>query len=125
MLSNNIKAPDFLFPEILKALKKTAHNQKCFWVKCAEVDGAIATIDVISAYNGEQKPSEYDKPEYISYFEYTTWEETQSGDCHLLLISSDFDWLLKLTYDFKKLTIELHGEQNFLQSFDQNLSKIK
>lgn len=129
-LSRAITPPPYLFEEILQALQKTTINQECFWVQCSEVDGVYAQIEVLSHRIKRRKEDQwslkdpYEDTEGLIWFEGESLREgTQSGDCHLLLLSSDYSWVLKLSYNFEEWSIELHGNEQFLSNFQKQLSR--
>jgi hypothetical protein len=109
-LSNVMVKPPFAFQQLILAIRQTCQDTRCFWARCSENDGAFADVKVISDFT----ESAFDQLDQLAWIEHTTGSDTQWGACHLLLMPADYSWMLKITNDFRNLSIELHGDEGFI-----------
>ena len=118
-LSNVLVKPSYSFQQILSSIREVSNQKQYFWAHCSEVDGVHASIKIQSFSSS----TAFDQLEQLAWLEHTTGEEVQWGDCHLLLLPSDYKWMLKITNNFKDLKIEIHGEKDLLKNIKSILSR--
>lgn len=131
-LSNTIIKPRFSIDELFNALEKVSKSQECFWVRCYDCDGVVANIEVVNSLYAKDIESTlnvvtpYIDQEQLAWFEENLNGQHQAnGDYNLLLLSSDFSWMLKLSYSFSEWWIELHGKETFLSEFLKELFPLE
>jgi len=120
-LNSTIIKPSFSIEKLFKTLKKVSGNHECFWVQCHDCDGVVAIIRVVSSWYAKDMDP-YTDLEQLAWFEEDLYGQHQgNGDYNLLLLSSDYRWMLKVSYSFEEWWIELHGEKIFLSEFTKEL----
>lgn len=127
-LNSSIIKPSFSIEKLLGILKKISGVHECFWIQCHDCDGVIAIIRVVSHWHAKDMESTwnvinpYTDLEQLAWFEEDLNDQHQAnGDYNLLLLSSDYSWMLKVSYSFEEWWIELHGEKVFLSEFTKEL----
>jgi len=127
-LNSTIIKPEFSIEKLLQTLKKVSSGQECFWVRCHDCDGVVAIIRVVNSWYAKDMESTWNVIDPFTDLEQLAWFEENlnnqhqaNGDYNLLLLSSDYRWMLKVSYNFKEWWIELHGEKLFLSEFTKKL----
>lgn len=119
-LSGALAKPKFHFSEILNAVRDANETTDCFWARCSEIDGAIAHVEIALP----REDSAFDQHDQLVWIEHTTGQEVQWGDCYLLLIPYTHLWMLKISNNFRNLSIELHGDNNLINSVMDTLRDL-
>lgn len=126
--NSTIVKPSFSIEKLLKALKKVNGSQECFWVQCHDCDGVLTKIRVVNSWHAKDMESTWNVIDpytdlgQLAWFEEDLHNQHQAnGEYNLLLLSSDYRWMLKVSYSFEEWWIELHGENVFLSEFTKEL----
>jgi hypothetical protein len=98
-LSQVLVKPSNTFQQMLSSLREVCADEHSFWSRCSENDGAVADVKIVFSYAGNA----FDQLNQLAWIERTDPEETQWGDCHLLLMLFSHDWMFKISNNFNDL----------------------
>ncbi len=108
-LTNGLPSLEYSYEILIDKLRSHTLDDT-IWVRSSMCDG-YPVIDSTSWYTNES-----DEIENISWLEHTSPQETQWGECHLLFMPSNYEWLLLHTNDYESFSISLHGNKTFIKS---------
>jgi len=106
---NGLIAPlNIKYDELISFLCNQLATSRAAWVRCSDCDGFIK-IEGASLYSETSN-----NPDRINWIECTKSQDTQGGDCHLILLDGKREWMLVHSNDFSNFEIRLFGSKKLL-----------
>ena len=106
-----IPASTFNYTELLSVLEEVGDSEPAAWVTCSEPDNAFALINHPCTLG---KP--YEETRHLAKLELTEPQSVQGGDCFLILLPENKEWMLLHYYNFSSVVISLHGSNEFIDT---------
>ena len=119
-LNGKLRQCHISYPNLLQTLEDLSDSQRATWVQCSEPDGAIAAIEISSSFTDAYK--DFDQ---FNWIEQTSGDSVQWGTCYLILLPEDKSWMLANINTFREFKIELHGNQQFVESVIEKMKISK
>lgn len=116
-VNGSIQPASFKYEKLLQALCVLSKGQLATWALCSEPDNAFAHIDSVWSLG-----STYEESQQLAKLEQIRGDHVQWGNCYLLLLPADRNWLLVNRYDFRDFSVELHADKAACEQIAKALS---